>query len=52
MQLSGQEYVDMYASKAKALDKETARKAAAEARAKAADDGTPGDPGSPELKAS
>jgi 1-acyl-sn-glycerol-3-phosphate acyltransferase len=32
MQLSGQEYVDMYATKAKALDKEASRKAAAEAR--------------------
>ncbi len=52
MQLSGQEYVDMYASKAKVLDKETARRAAAEARARTAEDGTPGDPESPELKAS
>ncbi len=32
MQLSGQEYVDLYATKAKALDKEATRKAAAEAR--------------------
>jgi 1-acyl-sn-glycerol-3-phosphate acyltransferase len=31
MRLSGQEYVDLYASRAKALDKEAARKAAAEA---------------------
>ncbi len=45
MQLSGQEYVDMYATKAKALDKEAARKGAAEA--KAADDS-----GNTELKAS
>ena len=29
MRLSGQEYVDMYASRAKALDKEAAREAAA-----------------------
>jgi 1-acyl-sn-glycerol-3-phosphate acyltransferase len=32
MQLSGQEYVDMYATQAKALDKEAARKGAAEAK--------------------
>ena len=30
MRLSGQEYVDMYASKAKDLDREKARQAAAE----------------------
>ena len=36
MQLSGQEYVDMYATRAKALDKEAARKAKAEAVAKEA----------------
>ncbi|HEX6249147.1 MAG TPA: lysophospholipid acyltransferase family protein [Nocardioidaceae bacterium] len=48
MQLSGQEYVDMYATKAKALDKEAARKAAAEARAKSPEPGS----GSTELKAS
>ena len=45
MQLSGQEYVDIYATKAKALDKEAARKGAAEA--KAAEDSE-----NPELKAS
>jgi 1-acyl-sn-glycerol-3-phosphate acyltransferase len=50
MRLSDQEYVDMYASRAKALDKET-RKAAGEAVDPAAEAG-PGDPGSPELKAS
>jgi 1-acyl-sn-glycerol-3-phosphate acyltransferase len=50
MQLSGQEYVDVYATKAKALDKEAARKAAAEAK-KQADGGT-GEPGGSELKAS
>jgi 1-acyl-sn-glycerol-3-phosphate acyltransferase len=33
MRLSGQEYVDMYASRAKALDKEATRKQAAAARA-------------------
>ena len=32
MRLSGQEYVDMYATKAKAFDKEAARKGAAEAK--------------------
>ena len=41
MRLSGQEYVDMYAVRAKSLDKESK---------KSADPG--GDPGSPELKAS
>jgi 1-acyl-sn-glycerol-3-phosphate acyltransferase len=45
MQLSGQEYVDIYATKAKALDKEAARKGGAEA--KRAEDS-----GSSELKAS
>ncbi len=45
MQLSGQEYVDIYAAKAKALDKEAAKKSAAAAEAA-------GEPGSPELKAS
>jgi 1-acyl-sn-glycerol-3-phosphate acyltransferase len=45
MQLSGQEYVDIYASKAKALDKESARKAAAAAKAAS-------DAENPELKAS
>jgi hypothetical protein len=45
MQLSGQEYVDMYATKAKALDKEAARKGAAEARQAS-------EPENPELKAS
>jgi 1-acyl-sn-glycerol-3-phosphate acyltransferase len=50
MQLSGQEYVDMYATKAKALDKEASRKAAAEA--KKAADAEPTDSGSSELKAS
>jgi 1-acyl-sn-glycerol-3-phosphate acyltransferase len=43
MQLSGQEYVDMYATKAKALDKEAARKSAEAKKA---------DPGETELKAS
>jgi 1-acyl-sn-glycerol-3-phosphate acyltransferase len=46
MQLSGQEYVDIYAAKAKALDKEAGRKSAA------ADAEAAGEPGSPELKAS
>jgi 1-acyl-sn-glycerol-3-phosphate acyltransferase len=50
MQLSGQEYVDMYATKAKALDKEASRKAAAEAKKTA--DAEPTDSGSSELKAS
>ena len=45
MQLSGQEYVDIYASRAKALDKESARKAAAAAKAAS-------DAENPELKAS
>jgi 1-acyl-sn-glycerol-3-phosphate acyltransferase len=45
MQLSGQEYVDMYATKAKALDKEAARKGAAEAKQAS-------EPENPELKAS
>ncbi len=45
MQLSGQEYVDIYATKAKALDKEAARKSAAEAKAVE-------DAGNSELKAS
>jgi 1-acyl-sn-glycerol-3-phosphate acyltransferase len=46
MRLSGQEYVDMYAAKAKELDKEKAKHAAAEqaARDKAGDE--------PEQKAS
>ena len=43
MRLSGQEYVDMYASRAKALDKESR---------KPAEPGGDADPGSPELKAS
>ena len=43
MRLSGQEYVDMYATKAKALDKKAARKAAGEDTA---------EPGDTELKAS
>jgi 1-acyl-sn-glycerol-3-phosphate acyltransferase len=51
MQLSGQEYVDIYASKAKALDKEAARKSAAEAK-KAADAKQAADAENPELKAS
>jgi 1-acyl-sn-glycerol-3-phosphate acyltransferase len=51
MQLSGQEYVDIYATQAKALDKESARKAAAEAKKQADAPGT-GEPGSSELKAS
>jgi 1-acyl-sn-glycerol-3-phosphate acyltransferase len=50
MQLSGQEYVDIYATKAKALDKEASRKAAADA--KKAADAEPTDSGSSELKAS
>jgi 1-acyl-sn-glycerol-3-phosphate acyltransferase len=45
MQLSGQEYVDIYAAKAKVLDKEAARKGQVEAK-------QPGDSGSSELKAS
>jgi 1-acyl-sn-glycerol-3-phosphate acyltransferase len=52
MRLSDQEYVDMYATKAKALAKETARLEAKEAKAaKSADKGTD-EPGDPELKAS
>ncbi|HEX6487150.1 MAG TPA: lysophospholipid acyltransferase family protein [Nocardioidaceae bacterium] len=46
MQLSGQEYVDMYATKAKALDKEAARKGAAAEAKRAAE------AGDTELKAS
>jgi 1-acyl-sn-glycerol-3-phosphate acyltransferase len=45
MQLSGQEYVDIYATKAKALDKEAGRKGAAEVK-------PTGEPGDTELKAS
>ncbi len=44
MRLSGQEYVDMYASRAKALDKE--------AKKPAAEPDVPGDGGSTELRAS
>jgi 1-acyl-sn-glycerol-3-phosphate acyltransferase len=51
MQLSGQEYVDTYAAKAKALDKEAARKAASEAK-KAADAKLADDSDGSELKAS
>ncbi len=51
MQLSGQEYVDMYATKAKALDKEASRKAASEAK-KAADAKEAGGSDGSELKAS
>jgi 1-acyl-sn-glycerol-3-phosphate acyltransferase len=51
MRLSGQEYVDLYATKAKALDKEASRKASAEAKKQAEAEKT-GDPGSSELKAS
>jgi 1-acyl-sn-glycerol-3-phosphate acyltransferase len=50
MRLSGQEYVDLYATKAKALDKEASRREAKEAKAaKAADksaDGADGSDGS------
>ncbi len=49
MRLSGQEYVDMYATRAKALDKESRRPGAAAARG---DVGDAGGPGTPELKAS
>jgi 1-acyl-sn-glycerol-3-phosphate acyltransferase len=51
MQLSGQEYVDLYATKAKALDKEASRKAAAEAK-RLAEAEKAGDPRSSKLKAS
>ena len=51
MQLSGQEYVDLYATKAKALDKEASRKAAAEAKRQAEAEKAD-DAGSSELKAS
>ena len=44
MNLSGQEYVDMYASRAKALDKEAARKEAGRAEDPAGGDGTTEDP--------
>ncbi|WP_238993590.1 lysophospholipid acyltransferase family protein [Nocardioides caldifontis] len=46
MRLSGQEYVDMYASRAKALDKEAARRGSGD------DSGDAGDGGSAGLKAS
>ena len=53
MRLSGQEYVDMYASRAKALDKEAAREAAKEAAKQesrqAAESGTP-DAAAPERR--
>jgi 1-acyl-sn-glycerol-3-phosphate acyltransferase len=52
MQLSGQEYVDMYATKAKALDKEAARKEAKEAKAAKEAGKDAGEPGDSELKAS
>jgi 1-acyl-sn-glycerol-3-phosphate acyltransferase len=42
MQLSGQEYVDMYATKAKALDKEAAKKGAAPVKEPVAEPGTTG----------
>ena len=44
MRLSGQEYVDLYAARAKALDKETARKQAAMARAEGRGEDRAGDP--------
>ena len=44
MRLSGQEYVDLYAARAKALDKETARKQAAMARAESRGEDRAGDP--------
>jgi 1-acyl-sn-glycerol-3-phosphate acyltransferase len=47
MRLSGQEYVDMYASRAKALDKENK-----EAKKPPAESDVPGDSGGPELRAS
>jgi 1-acyl-sn-glycerol-3-phosphate acyltransferase len=50
MRLSGQEYVDIYASRAKAMDKD-ARKGPGEA-ADPADSSGEGEPGTPELKAS
>ncbi len=49
MRLSGQEYVDMYATRAKALDKETKRPAVDPAGAA---DGSTGSAGGAELKAS
>jgi 1-acyl-sn-glycerol-3-phosphate acyltransferase len=42
MRLSDQEYVDMYAAKAKALDKEASKKGAAAAKEPAAEPGTTG----------
>jgi len=47
MRLSGQEYVDMYASRAKALDKEARKTSSGEKP-----DGTAAAPEGPELKAS
>jgi 1-acyl-sn-glycerol-3-phosphate acyltransferase len=44
MRLSGQEYVDIYAARAKALDKEAARKQAAAARAEVRGGDRAGDP--------
>ena len=54
MRLSGQEYVDLYASKAKELDKEKAKKVAAEQaeRDRAAGDEAGDGPEQPEKKAS
>ena len=49
MRLSGQEYVDMYSTRAKALDKESRKPGTGD---QAAADGDPGGPGSAELKAS
>ena len=45
MRLSGQEYVDVYAARAKTMDKDAKKGAAG-------DDGGEGEPGTPELKAS
>jgi 1-acyl-sn-glycerol-3-phosphate acyltransferase len=54
MRLSGQEYVDMYAARAKAMDKSPEKDAEKDADRSAADAASDGDgePGTPELRAS
>jgi 1-acyl-sn-glycerol-3-phosphate acyltransferase len=51
MRLSGQEYVDVYSARAKAMDKD-AKKGSAGGEGGDGDDGGEGEPGTPELKAS
>ena len=51
MRLSGQEYVDVYSARAKAMDKD-AKKGSAGGEGSDGDDGGEGEPGTPELKAS